>query len=283
LTGTDGGASGYLYAFQRESGKLLWKYAITKGAGERHGVASDLAVLGSSVYATTVGDELISVDLKTGKLNWSFQSQYSKAESAWSSAATAADGFVYFGGLGGNVYSLDAATGKAVWTQNLKTRISTAPVLIGGDVYLGTADSHIYRLKRTTGEVIAKLSVESAPLVSLIQAGQKLIGVLGPTGASDSVNALVCTDLALSKVLWTARSSRAYTMSRPLVLGNSILAGNERGELFAYNLGDGSIQWQRKFRGIIASIGSSGNTVYVTNSRGIVYAFLPETGVGSGR
>jgi outer membrane protein assembly factor BamB len=280
VTGSDGDSSGYVYGFDFTSGKLVWKYAINNGAGDRRGVASDVARLGSSVYATTVGDELLCVDLKTGKLNWSFQGQYSKDQFAWSSAPAVAENFVYFGGLNGKLYTLDARTGKVIWTQDLKSRISATPVVIGGDLYVGTADSHLYRLKRSTGEVVTKLEIEKTPVVSLVQAGERLIGVLSPRGGPGTINALFCADLSLSKVLWTERSSRDYTMSRPVVTGGLVLAGNERGELFAYSLADGAVQWQRKFRGIIASIGSSGQTVYVANSRGVVYAFVVE-GAGS--
>jgi outer membrane protein assembly factor BamB len=69
LIGTDKSCDpngvGHAYAFERDTGKVRWKYRSTS-------VPTDIVQLNSSVYFGSFQDQWSSVDLKTGSLNWSF-------------------------------------------------------------------------------------------------------------------------------------------------------------------------------------------------------------------
>ena len=56
---------GHVYAFERDSGKVRWKYRSTS-------VPTDILQIGSNVYFGSFQDKWSSVDLRTGSLNWSF-------------------------------------------------------------------------------------------------------------------------------------------------------------------------------------------------------------------
>jgi len=71
VVGTDGNI-GHVYAFERYTGIVRWKYRVTE-----RGVASDIVRLGDSVYAVTLGNELLSLDIKSGKARWTFHGGYS--------------------------------------------------------------------------------------------------------------------------------------------------------------------------------------------------------------
>src|SRR5262245_9271158 len=67
VIGVDG-IVGHVYAFDRATGAVRWKYRV-----EKRGVASDIVRQGDSLYFVTLGnDELVSVDLRSGKRNWAF-------------------------------------------------------------------------------------------------------------------------------------------------------------------------------------------------------------------
>ena len=69
LIGTDRSCDpegvGHVYAFERDSGKVRWKYRSTS-------VPTDIIQINSSVYFGSFQEQWSSVDLKTGSLNWSF-------------------------------------------------------------------------------------------------------------------------------------------------------------------------------------------------------------------
>ena len=62
------GGVGYVYAFEQATGTIRWKYRA--GAG----VMTDIVREGDSLYAVTLQDELISLDVASGRLRWTFSS-----------------------------------------------------------------------------------------------------------------------------------------------------------------------------------------------------------------
>ena len=69
LIGTDRSCDpegvGHVYAFERDTGKVRWKYRSTS-------VPTDIKQINSSVYFGSFQEQWSSVDLRTGSLNWSF-------------------------------------------------------------------------------------------------------------------------------------------------------------------------------------------------------------------
>ena len=69
LIGTDkscaAGSIGHVYAFDRATGTVRWKYRTA-------GTPTDIARIGSSIYAASFVDELIALNLSDGSLRWRF-------------------------------------------------------------------------------------------------------------------------------------------------------------------------------------------------------------------
>src|SRR5262249_35053981 len=133
LVGTDGGATGHIYAFDRATGKVAWKYQAPAGMGLGRGVATDILRLGERVYGVALGDELICLDLKTGRLNWSFRKPH--ASDSWSTTPAVAGSRVYFGGLNGTMYGVGAASGARIWGRRLGGRLSPSPAAVWGQLH----------------------------------------------------------------------------------------------------------------------------------------------------
>ncbi|MGH7452106.1 MAG: PQQ-binding-like beta-propeller repeat protein, partial [bacterium] len=51
-----------------------------------------------------------------------------------------------------------------------------------------------------------------------------------------------------------------------------VLAGSNRGEIFAYRIADGKLAWSHKIGGTIRSFGSSEQVLYVGTVEGTIYA-----------
>lgn len=175
----------FVYAFEKATGKLRWKHRVP------HGVMADIQRRGSNLYAVTLDDELICLDLATGDFKWKFASGFTNNKFTRNSTPAVAGNRVFFGGLNGTLYALAADAGTLLWQREFGARISTSVVVHGESVYVGTANRQLYRLNADTGTVGTELSVPATPHGPLLAAGDALLVFLG-----DDV--VTCVDLALA-------------------------------------------------------------------------------------
>ena len=264
IIGTDG-KIGHVYAFGRSTGVVRWKYRVNDW-----GVVSDVLRLKNNVYAVTLRNEVVCLDLEDGKMNWTFRSGYSDQAMNfhWTSTPAISDNRVYFGGLDGIVYALDAQSGKLIWKRDLAARVTTSVAVHGHDLYVGTAKRHLYRLDTGSGEVLSDFATESEPRWSLLIAGDSLIAFVG-----DEV--LTSLDLSLKKMLWSEEASKEWTSARPYLWHGAVLAGNRR-ELVAFRSSDGAREWSHQFPETVRGIGTSDQVLYVGTLKGPIFAYSPK-------
>jgi outer membrane protein assembly factor BamB len=258
IIGTDG-KMGHLYAFEPLTGAVRWKYRV-----EWRGLASDIVRSGDNIYAVTLGDELVCLDLESGAPKWTFRSSAPPKLFFWTSSPAVAGDRVYFGGLDGIAYAVDARSGKLIWKSDLGARISTSIASQGGDIYVGTANRHLYRLDADSGKVLADFAVEGEPRWRLIVARDSLLVFLGP-------KTLASLDLSLKEIRWSAKASQDWMSSRPYVWRDTVLAG-DGSELVALRANDGARAWSHQLTETIRGIGISDDTLYVGTRKGPVLA-----------
>ena len=262
IAGSDlriGGATAYLYAFDRETGAVRWKTGV--GAG----VMTDLPVFERLSFGVTLGDELIAFDRETGERAWSFPSESANDNFLTNSSPAVFGERVFFGGLNGILYALNARTGQLVWKRRLESRISTGLVADESGVYAGTSNGRLYLVNRETGEVEARIVTDGAPTGRLVLAGGRLLAFLGE-------NALVCYAGRLARPFWTRVGEKSWTSSRPYVWDEMALAGNGVGQVFAFRLDDGELVWSETFGGTIRGIGAADDGLYLGTLAGEVRA-----------
>ena len=253
------GAAAYIYAFERETGAVRWRAEAGPGA------ATDLATEGSLVYAATLADELLALDADTGDRVWSFSTGAANEAFLLNSSTAVADGRVFYGGLDGALYALDAASGKLLWKRQLGGRIS-AGVLVGADsVYAGTSERRLYRVRSEIGEVEATLETEGSPNGRLALGNGCVLAFLGE-------RALACYAPALDRMRWSRTGTHAWSSSRPYVARGIALAGSEAGELVGLRLADGNVAWSENVGGTIRGIGATADGLYVGTLKGHVHA-----------
>ena len=261
IIGTDGNM-GHVYAFERSTGMVRWKYRV-----EERGVASDILRSDNNIYAVTLGDELICLALESGKAKWTFRTGASTKDFHWTSSPAVTSDRVYFGGLDGFAYGLDARSGKLIWKRDLGGRITTSLALRGHDLYVGTSKRHVYRLDAQSGNVLADMGTEAEPRWRLILAPNSLLVFLGDEILAD-------LDLSLTRVLWSAEASKEWTSARPYLWRDAVLAGDRR-QLMAFRLSDGARQWSHQFPEMVRGIGVSPDVLYVGSLKGSIFAFAP--------
>ena len=268
LIGTDRSCDpegvGHVYAFERDSGKVRWKYASTS-------VPTDIQQLNSNVYFGSFQDKWSSVDLRTGGLNWSFSAGAPNPNCELPKAPLIDKNHLVIVGLDGVIYSLDPSSGRVKWTRKLVAAPSTGLALRDKTIYVGTSDQRIYRLNAETGAVISELTLEAKPVGRLALTNDSLFMFLENT--AERAGYIVSLDLKLVGIRWQRKSSPDWASQRPHLWNDFVVAGNCRGEMAAFRARDGEPQWNLNLKGCITSLGSSGNMLFVGVQEGTIYAY----------
>jgi outer membrane protein assembly factor BamB len=85
---------------------------------------------------------LVGYDIKNETTLWTFKT----GGNVYSSPATAG-GVVYVGSEDGNIYAVDATTGKELWHVQTGDKIVSSPALANGVLYIGSFDGKLYAIK----------------------------------------------------------------------------------------------------------------------------------------
>ena len=254
--------TGHVYALERATGEIRWKYGAGRGA------MTNVVRHGPRAYVVTVDEELVCLDLANGRVVWKFATGSANDEYFMTSSPAVAGERVFFGAVNGNVYALDARTGARLWTREIGARISTAVTAVGEKLYCGAADERVYCLDQAGGDVLGELAVEAVPVGEPTPAGEALLIV-------PSRDRVICLDRALQEVLWTGTANSNWRTHRPSVWGATLLAGNNDGEVVAFRLADGSREWSYNFTDQVTSLNRSGEVLLVGTQKGPVYACTP--------
>lgn len=268
LIGTDRSCDpegvGHVYAFERDSGKVRWKYRSTS-------VPTDILQLNSNVYFGSFQDKWSSVDLQTGGLNWSFSTGSPNQNCDMPKTPVKNENRLFIAGLDGVIYSLEASSGRVIWKRKLAAAPSTGLAIRDKTIYVGTNDQRIYRLNAETGTVISELATEAKPVGRLTFADDSLLVFL--ENASERVGYIISADAKLDGVRWKQRTSPEWASERPHLWKEFVVAGNCRGAVAAFRAKDGEPQWNLSLKGCIRSIGSSGNMLFAGVQEGTIYAY----------
>lgn len=267
LIGTDQGCEadsiGHVYAFERSTGTVRWKYKSTS-------VPTDIVQIGQNVYFGSFQDRWSAVNLQSGNLAWSFSASLSNPDCTMIKPPVADESHVYLIGLDGIVYSLDAKSGQVAWKRKLLAAPSTALVLNDKSLFVGTSDKRIHRLNSQNGYSEAEIEVEAQPVGKPTLTPDSILFFL--ENQSERAGYIISLSRDLSKLRWTQKSSAEWASEQPRVSKRLILAGNCRGELAAFRETDGAQQWKVELKGCIRSVGDSGDILFVGVQEGTVYA-----------
>jgi outer membrane protein assembly factor BamB len=259
------GAEAGLHAFERSSGRELWKYPAGRGTPG--------AVIGTEkrVFVYTFSGELVALSLESGKREWSSDL---KAD-AWESPAV--NGQRVFAGSGdGSLLALDSDTGRVAWQRKLGAAISTSIRATEAAVYAGTSDGTMHRVAAGTGALLSSLKLDdtlkpgTAPRVR----SDAVLVLLSDRGAD--YRALVSVDPALKQINWRRQAPDRWSTTRVFATNNTIFLGTPAGDVTAYCVADGNPAWTHKFGSVpIRSIGGTDETLFVGTPQGTLYAVRP--------
>jgi outer membrane protein assembly factor BamB len=255
-----------VYAFEQKTGNLRWKYRA--GAG----VMADVVRDGKRLYAVKLGDELVCLDLATGRPNWGFSTGWVNAGMTNVMAAPAViEGRVLLGGQNGVIHALDASSGQLMWKRDVGGRVATGLVATSSAVYFGTFDQRIHRLALDAGAAHAELQLGGIPFGTPTLLGDSLLVLVYDKPDTATLKAI---DLPLRGVRWTRETAGGWSSARTYSWHGKALAGSKQGKLAAFSP-DGSEGWSDTVGGVIRGIGVADDVLYVGTQKGTLYAYRP--------
>ena len=262
---TKAGAEAGVHAFDRNTGRQLWKYSAGRG------VLGAVVGSGSRVFAYTASGDLIALNLASGKPEWT----YALNAAPWESPAVI-DDRVLAGSNEGSVYAFDSQTGRVQWQQKLGAAVATSIRATASDIYAGTADGKVYRLGPSNGDVRSSLNIGSAlKLTSAPLLTRDAVFVL-LADKEANYREVVALDPVLAGVRWRQTAPDRWTTSRVFATVRTVVVGSPSGEVTAYCAADGSVAWSHKLASApIRSIGGTDEGLFVGTPSGALYAIRP--------
>lgn len=258
--------TGHVYAFDLATGRVHWKHAAGTGVG------SDILAAGDTVYALTQDGAMLALERRTGRARWSYSTGNPLSGAARFVAPALDEGRVFVPGEDGVIHALNANTGSSIWKSLLSSPVTTSLVVVGGEVFVGTKDGALHRMDARTGRVKGRLRLGRPPRGTLVPTGRSLLLFLGEN-QSDSSLVSLRRDLTIVDWEQPAPERSEWTSLLPLVTGNLVLAGGLQGELTAFRVDDGSLQWSAQVEGVVKVVGREGALLTVGTEGGILLSF----------
>jgi len=272
---------------QKFEPNVLWEKSVGDGSGDYFSRLKPIVAY-DKVYSASREGDVIAFDRQTGKELWQMDlSDVHNKRSFWDSRVSAllAGGpvaglnKVFIGSENGKIYALDSQTGEFFWETKIKGEVINAPAVESGMVVVNSASGVIKALNADTGEEIWKIE-QDVPALTLRGISTPVIasgGVLvGTSKGGVSVYLLDSGQQGWSSEIGEATGSTELERvvdvdSAPVVFGDKVYAISSRGNLAAIDLQSGRILWKRQFSSY-RQLSIYRNTIFLTNTRGHVYA-----------
>lgn len=263
---SDGDPFANVYAFDAATGEVRWRMRFDGG------VNTSPLLAGNSVIVTSAAGKVARIDAATGKAMWTASPDGDRPLLP-RVAGSATDGKrVYFASNSAKLFALDASNGTIVWKKDLAARINTSLLVHDGTLYAGVGDS-LSAFDPATGDLRHR-----TPLGGLASGTLVVSPPLVITLALGKPARLIAFDTAANKVRWEQTTPREWTTMKPLLHGDTVIAGNEEKELCAFALADGAKRWCGAMPQIPRGLGTAGGMLYVGTLNGRVLAYqLPST------
>ncbi|MBL8819644.1 MAG: PQQ-binding-like beta-propeller repeat protein [Planctomyces sp.] len=113
------------------------------------------AIVGDYLYVGTHTGDVVSVNWKTGDIQWRYKNDRAMPFHA---SAAVTDQLVLVGGHDKTMHAINRATGEGIWTFATKARIESSAVVAGDRVFFGSGDGNLYGLLLENGQEVWKFN-----------------------------------------------------------------------------------------------------------------------------
>jgi outer membrane protein assembly factor BamB len=195
------------------------------------------------------------------------------------------DGKIFVTSGFGVLHSIDARTGREIWTKDLGMPVTNAPVVNGGRIFVSTHDNHFYAMAETDGRTLWEHQgiAESQGMLASTSAAVAGETVIAPY-TSGEIFALRAQN---GQVGWSdvlSRSGHVTALSqlddiagRPVIDRGVVYAISQSGVMAAFSANTGERLWTRDVGGI-QTPWAAGDYVYVLDNNDRVICLTRKEG-----
>lgn len=277
--GTDGEISvvasrdGRLLAFDGE-GKSKWTHALGTEANAIPMVAVGI------VIARTSDNKTIGIDSETGRRRWTFSRQNAPVVIRQTSAVAIDGGSTFVGLPGGRLVALSLQNGSVRWEAAVSNprgateieRIADvlgSPLISGRDICAASFQGRVSCFEVASGRPLWSREWSAVGGVELDNRN---------VYACDARGFITCLSRAeRGNPLWTQELLKGRELTAPILIGSTLIIGDQSGLIHAFNAADGAAIGRLTTDGsaiVSAGINANGMAVFQT-SAGAVYAVSP--------
>jgi outer membrane protein assembly factor BamB len=272
---------------------VLWKSSVGDGVGDYFSRIKP-SIAYDKLYSASREGDVIAFELENGDEIWSTDLSDIKGERGFFESRKSAllnggpiTGIkkLFIGSENGDVFALDAETGKLDWQGKVKGEVVAAPAIDAGILVVNTASGVIKAFNASNGQDEWQIEQEVPALT--------LRGVSAPAISSGGVM-VGSADGTLSVYIlengqqgWTAEIGEAAGStqlervidvdSAPLIFGDKIYSISVKGNLTAVDLRTGRMIWERQYSSY-RQLSVSGNAIFLTDIKGHIYAVDRQNG-----
>ena len=282
-----GSTDGNVYAVDAATGRQRWAFATESR------VASSPAVSGGLVYVESYDGALYALNAATGKPVWKFETagerrfagkylhgHLPKGEvmpdpfDLYLSSPAVWRGAVYFGSGDGNVYALDAKSGRRKWTFRTGNVVHASPAIANGTLFIGSWDSWFYALDAETGQQRWRFKTGEDTLIA------NQVGIQSSAAVMDGVVYFGCrdghlyaVDATTGKQRWAFDAEGSWVNTSPAVRAGKVYVGTADSRmLYELNAKTGKPNFSLQFSWyFFASPTVADNMVYAANWDGRLF------------
>lgn len=232
--------------------RVVWFYEPGFAGGPTPAITANTLVFG------TLDGSVIALNATDGNLRW-------KKDSGTSlyGAPGAGAGQIFVGDANGNVFCLDPASGAIIWQQRVIGAVQQAPLRSNDRLIVTTVKGYLYVLQAGSGAIIWGRQVSEDMQAPSVGAGTIFVSV----GRS-----LLALDWNSGATAWRYEAESEVT-TQPVVAGNMVLIGTERGMLRGISIADGQERWRYQARGPLSGAPTvGGETIYFGDESGMMSA-----------
>ena len=161
---------------------------------------------------------------------------------------------------------------QLAWIYKANGAVGEAIAIADSFIFFGTKSGEISVLPMRTGKSARTLKIQKKVNVTCLVDGQRLIVVQRWREPS-----LRSMDLSTGEVLWI--KDLGPIVGEPLLYGTQLFIGNEWGNVFSVNSGNGEIIWKADLgKPVRGSIAKSGETIACGTDGGIIWALSSVSG-----
>jgi outer membrane protein assembly factor BamB len=186
---------------------------------------------------------VVAWDANTGRERWRFNT------APVESSPLLKNGRLYFGSWDHNVYAVNAATGKKIWSFGADDQVNTSAAYWRGRIFIGSDGGTLYALSARTGRMLWSAQSQS-------KFGSREFWYATPTVAYGRVyigntdGTMYVFGAKSGKLLW-ARPLGTYVYGAAAVYDRRVFVGTYDGKFYALDAATGDTIWQIDAHGAV--------------------------------